>query len=104
MEGSFDLTNLRKANVVSLKIHPIVLRHLKRLYRILLRLELGKPFLLAEKPGEGVVEILVRALERLGVHFREPRIFFFEGGKTAVQVKAGEFSTCLLICTDLLFQ
>jgi hypothetical protein len=31
-------------------------------------------------------------------------MLFFEGGETGVQVETGEFSTCLLVCPDLLLQ
>jgi hypothetical protein len=40
-----------------------MLRYLKRLHGIFLRFELRESFLLAEEPGEGVVEVLVGTLE-----------------------------------------
>jgi len=104
MEEGFDLTEFGEFYTIPFKINVIVLGHLKRLYRILLRLKPGKPFLLPEEPGEGIVEVLVRALERLRVDFLEPRVFFFEDGKAVVQVEAGEFSTFLFVCPDFLLQ
>ena len=59
---------------------------------------------LPEEPGESVVEVLVCTLERLRVNFLEPRMFFFKGGKTVVQVETGEVSTFLLIRPDFLLQ
>lgn len=54
---------LREVDPPVLGVHPVVLGHLKRVYWILLRFESRKPFLLAEEPGEGTVEVLVCALE-----------------------------------------
>ncbi|MGB4479282.1 MAG: hypothetical protein WBI30_10455, partial [Candidatus Methanoculleus thermohydrogenotrophicum] len=56
------------------------------------------------EPGESVVEVLVCTLERLRGNFLEPRMFFFKGGKTVVQVETGEVSTFLLIRPDFLLQ
>jgi hypothetical protein len=80
VQDRFDLTDLRESDATTLKINMIVLWYLKRLYRVLLRLESGKTSLLAknwlrqfersrptsrlpEEPGECVVKVPVRVLK-----------------------------------------
>ncbi len=65
MKDSLNLADFRKFDPAALKIHGVVLWYLKGLYRVLLRFESWKSFLLAEEPGECIVEILVCILKRL---------------------------------------
>jgi hypothetical protein len=104
VEDGFDLTDLREFNPTPPKVHGIMLRHLKGLYRILLRLESRESLFLTEEPRESVIEVLVRVLKRLGVDLFEPWMLFFEDRKTVVQVIAGEFFAFLFVCPDLLLQ
>ena len=63
MEDGFDLADLREFDPMPSEIHGVMLRHLKGLYRVLLRLEPWKSFLLPEEPGESGIKILGCSLE-----------------------------------------